>query len=83
MEPLVISSCHYLLYTYVASITGPTTHPKNQLSYVKLHGTVRSVHDSGLPPLEAEFVDSGAWVQEEILPSGGSWVRPEGFALLR
>lgn len=64
-------------------IPGPTTHPKNNLNYVKLRGTVRSAHDSSFPPFEADFVDGGAWVQEEVLASGQPWIKPEGYALLR
>jgi len=67
----------------VAHSLGPTTHPKNHLSYLKIRGTVKSAHDSNFPPFEAEFVDGGAWVQEELLHSGQPWIKPEGFALLR
>jgi len=66
-----------------AHILGPTTYPKNRLSYVKVHGTVKSVPDSSLPPFAADFVDGGVWLQEEVLPSGEPWVKTEGFALLK
>jgi len=41
------------------------------------------VHDSGLPPFAADFVDGGIWAQQEVLPSGETWVKIEGSALLR
>jgi len=78
-KPAFVITCDW----DAAHVLGPTTHPKNNLSYVKLRGTVKTVRDSGLPPLEAEFVDAGAWVQEEVLPSGQPWIKPEGCALLR
>jgi len=63
---------------------GPTTHPKNHLGYVKWGGTVKSVPGNGLPPLEAKFVDAGSWVQHEVVqPSGETWLKYEGFGLMR
>jgi len=62
---------------------GPTTHPKNKLSYAKFRGTIKTAQGSDLPPFEADIVDSGAWAQEDNLPSGEAWVKTELFALLR
>ena len=64
-------------------ISGPTKHPKNQLTYLKFHGTIKTVQGNGLPPFEADIVDSGAWAQEDHLSSGEVWVKTEHFALLR
>jgi len=66
-----------------AHMLGPTTQPKNHLSYIKLHGTVKSVHDSSFPPFAADFVDAGAWIQQEVLPSGETWFRSDVSTLLR
>jgi len=62
---------------------GPTTHPKNNLDYVKAEGTVRTVPGGSLPPFEAIIVDSGTWVQQDHLPSGEVVMRSEATALLR
>ena len=70
-------------YTYLKPVPGPTTQPKNHLSYMKLRGTVTSARDSSLPPFAAEFVDGGVWVQQEDLPSGETWVKTEASVLLR
>lgn len=64
-------------------ISGPTTYPKNNLSYVKLQGSMKTALESDLPSFEADFVDAGSWVQEEHLPSGDICVKAESFALLR
>jgi len=62
---------------------GGTTHPKNQLSYVKLQGSIKTVNGSGLPPFEANIVDSGSWVQQDYQPGGEAWMTAESFALLK
>jgi len=62
---------------------GPTTHPKNLLSYVKVYGTMKSIKESGLPPFDAEIVDCGAWVQQEYLSSGETVARSELSTLIR
>ena len=50
---------------------------------MKLYGTIKPVHGSGLPPFEAEIVDLGAWVQLDYLPSGETWIRADMSGLLR
>ena len=65
------------------TILGPTTHPKNQLRYVKFHGSIETVQGSDLPPFEADIIDGGAWIQESHLPSGEVWINVEHSALLR
>jgi len=62
---------------------GPTTYPKNNLSYVKVQGSIKTAQGSDLPSFEADFVDAGSWVQQEHLPSGEVWMKAESFALLR
>jgi len=62
---------------------GPTTHPKNNLAYGKFAGSIRTAPGSSLPPFEAEIVDSGAWAQQDHLPSGETWLRTDTTALLR
>ena len=64
-------------------ISGPTTHPKNNLTYLKVHGSIKSVQGSGLPPFEAEIIDGGGWTQEDHSPSGEPWARADLSALLR
>jgi len=61
---------------------GPTT-PKNQLTYLKVHGSIKTVQGSDLPPFEAEIVDGGGWTQEDHSPSGEPWARADLCALLR
>ena len=63
-------------------VSGPTTHPKN-LSYVKMYGTIKSVHGSGLPPLEGDIIDGGAWIQQEYLPSGETVAKADISNLIR
>lgn len=44
---------------------------------------MKSVYGSSdLPPLEADFVDAGVWLQEENHPSGELWLRTEASVLL-
>ena len=50
---------------------------------MKIHGTIKSVRDSSLPPFAADFVDAGVWIQQEDLPSGETCVKVEASALLR
>lgn len=64
-------------------MSGPTTHPKNHLDYLKVQGTVRTAPGGSFPPFEADIVDAGTWVQQEHLPSGQVWMRTEATALLR
>ena len=62
---------------------GPTTQPKNLLTYGKLRGTVKPVHDSSHPPFAADFVDGGAWIQLEALASGETWAKGNISVLLK